>query len=117
MRLYIATKWEMRQEAEAFAHLAIRAGHTITYRWWEAEQDSSVQVSLDAVGVMQADMLVVLAETNQAYKGVYVEMGIAIGRNIPIRLVGTGLDCCIFSKHPYVQHRTLADLFVDLGIV
>ncbi len=104
MRIYVATKWEEKDRArEVMADLRHK-GHTITYDWTRCEQFSAEQARNDVMGVMTADALVLIAEKPLAYKGAYVEFGIAVARNIPIYLIGTGMDECIFTQLANVEH-------------
>ncbi|KKL72732.1 hypothetical protein LCGC14_2081950, partial [marine sediment metagenome] len=43
------------------------------------------------------------------YKGLWVEMGIALGEGIPVWVIGTAGDSCIFMNHPLVRK------FVDIN--
>jgi hypothetical protein len=80
-------------------------GHTITYDWTGVEQESSAQAELDRDGVLDAEVLVMLAGRPNQYqfKGTWVEFGIAAGKGIPIFVVGDGADACIFSRLPNVR--------------
>jgi len=103
VNLYIATKWELWPTVADLAVAAKRFGHTITYPWWVHEQASPEQALKDIAGVKTADVLIVLAEQEVPYRGVYVELGVALSAGIPVWLVGTGLDQCLFAKHPLVK--------------
>ncbi len=102
MRVYVATKYENRVRAQEVMELLRELGHEITYDWTTNEQVSAQQAALDAQGVATADALIFIAEEAYAYAGAYVEMGIAIGRGIPVLVLGHAIDACIFTKLPNV---------------
>lgn len=111
MKIYVATKWEERFYARQVMDALVAAGHTITYDWTHGEQISREQAELDKRGVMTADALVVIAERDLAYKGTYVEFGIAVARGIPIYIEGNAIDGCIFTKLPEVR-RGITSLLI-----
>ena len=114
MKIYVATKWENRSEANRVLALLRSAGHHITYDWTVWEQESTEQALADLSGVLNADCLIVLAEQDLPYKGTYVELGAALAAGLTIYLVGDGLDACLFSKHPDVQKLSLVQVFADI---
>lgn len=103
MNIYVAAKWEDRLRARVYMHLLEDAGHTITYDWTECTDFSPAQASRDKQGVMEADALVFIAVDNLNYKGALVEMGIAVGRGIPIYIVGKAIDECLFTVLPEIR--------------
>lgn len=102
MRVYIATKWENREEAQSVAAALEMVGHVITCPWWLNEQMTPEQAQADVKGVMTADALLLLVEKDYQYKGALVEFGIAIALDIPIYVVGHAIDSCIFLLLPQV---------------
>lgn len=87
------------------------AGHDITFNWTMIEHlrpyDTNSSASEDAAiresqGVMNADVLVVLS--HESGVGMYVELGIAIGNGIPVRVVTNTKDShTMFFHHPLVK--------------
>lgn len=87
MKIYVATKYECKEEARAAMKSLQEAGHTITHDW-SKDNINSGDTSLerhtiqrrhafdDLVGVAEADVLVVLAH-DLAY-GTMVELGYAL---------------------------------------
>jgi len=110
MKVYVASKWEERPRVQAVMAYLRSFGHTITYDWTHCEQFSQEQAQRDVQGVMDADILIFIAEEDLPYKGAYVEFGIAVARGIPIYVTGNAIDQCIFTLLPNV-HRGLPDLF------
>lgn len=103
MKLYISTKWEQRGLATGLMRYAEHHGHSITYDWTVCDIESPTGAAMDIIGVITADLLIILAEQELPYRGVYVELGAALGCHIPVWLVGHGLDACLFAKHPLVK--------------
>lgn len=111
MRIYVATKYEEKVRAKEVAQQLEAVGHTITYAWWNNEQVSSAQAVADAAGVETADALVLIVEKDLPYAGALVEFGIAVGRGIPIYILGSAIDeRCIFMKLPNLHRNGLASL-------
>src|SRR4051812_27671723 len=113
MKLYVAAKWEDRPRARVIMDRLIAAGHTITYDWTRAEQFSIAQACHDKQGVMDADALVFIAEHDYAFKGAYVELGMAVARGIPIYILGEAINACIFILLPEV-HRGIGPLLTPI---
>lgn len=107
MNFYVATKWEDRDSAKVLMDALVKRGHHITYDWTVQGQESAQQAIADLQGVLSADYLVVLAEHNRSYRGVYVELGFALAAGKPVLLVGDGLDECLFTRHPLVSKVAL----------
>lgn len=97
-RIYIAASSRNHTGAAHFAGQAEAAGHTITHRWWlqvAADHAAGIQhdhelsfdarrtvAYQDALGVLAADMLVVLASPKSL--GAHFECGLAWGARMPI---------------------------------
>ena len=109
MNLYLAAPWASRDTLPAIATQFEAAGHTIIERWWEhADVDFANPRNIpelediatrDFMGVVQADVLVVI--NSALSEGKAVEMGIAIARFIPIILVGTRTNIFHFIPSVY----------------
>ncbi len=115
MNIYVAGGLELIDVArKLITFLAAVPGITITYDW---TQHGSVQglgpgryrevATREAQGVLDADLVIAIP----GGKGTHVEMGIAIGRGIPIMLLDpnsllwkTDLTRdCVFHFHPLVS--------------
>ena len=115
MRIYCAAKYEERERLVPEVYAKLReAGHVITHDWTGESDENIPPRELDAYhaacaaddidGVMRADVLVLLP--HERGKGLYVELGIAFARKIPVicwDYSGELLDC-IFLVHPDVIH-------------
>lgn len=96
MRIYIAGPWIERQNMPAIAARIEAAGHTITHKWWEAEDTKegfeashdilAQQAGWDLNGVRDADLVFLV--NSQKSEGKSVEQGIALAADKPILAVG-----------------------------
>ena len=109
MRIYVASKFEEAPRVRSVMTSLRLAGHTITFDWTHGEQLSAEQANLDVQGVLDAEALVFIAEIPLRYCGALVEFGLALGRGIPIYVMGHCIDQCIFMQLPQV-HRGIEDL-------
>lgn len=116
MKVYVAAKWERKDDARAcFAELR-RFGHVITHDW-TAEDDAGMTpgpehdsylakcADLDVQGVCRADALIVLH--HDALAGGLVEMGMALAfQDRPVIVVGAAGAARqpIFYRLPRVAH-------------
>jgi len=86
------------------------AGHEITFDWTNIEhlrpydknkvacRETAIS---EACGVENADVFVVVAHDKGV--GMYVELGIAIGKGIPIRVITNTESRTMFFHHPLVK--------------
>lgn len=92
MKVYIAAPFVDRARMPEIAEKVEAMGHTVTRKWWEVEdlrQDPKASfdcASLDALGVMEADLMLLINSAKS--EGKAVEQGIAIANGMPIIAVG-----------------------------
>ncbi len=100
MKIYLAAPWNTWSAMPEIAAQFEAAGHAITHRWWEHENNltdadfdnpshlNSLEdcAANDFMGVINADTLIIINSSKS--EGKAAEMGIAIARFIPIILVG-----------------------------
>lgn len=129
-KVFVAAPWPNRGNARFVMDILEAHGATITYDWTQNEVDLtsptaaeelSVLSEKDVAGVLAADWLIALpekhdplSESDVSGRGTWAEVGLAIGRNIPVLLWPTCnlLDLgCIYAVHPQV---TVVDDFLDL---
>lgn len=96
--VYVATKFERKDEARAVMFKLVQEGFKITKDWTQSVNDSQKEADEDLEGVKRADVILVLADKEAVYKGTIFEMGYANALNIPIIVVGDALDKMIFMK-------------------
>lgn len=121
MRYYIATRLENHENHNALRDLLAAHGHEITYDWtahgpvWQEGTDRIREVAeLEAKGVLEADLVIVLLPGG---RGTHVELGMAIaaGRKVLLQsphrqLLGATPETCAFYHHPLVM-ATSGSLF------
>lgn len=107
-RIYVAAKWEEKDEARQVMSQLEAHGHTITYDWTSCLLADLAQAQADLKGVLDADAFVGIFERDLPYCGALVEFGMALGRGIPCYLIGHAIDVergrCIFTQLPNVTH-------------
>ena len=102
MNVYVATKWENRDEAARVMKDLQDLGHVITCDWTTVDQESQAQAAADMAGVLFAEAVIVLAEQDWPFKGTYVEMGMALAAGTQVYIVGPYANT-IFDKLPTVR--------------
>lgn len=111
MRIYIAAKFEDQERVRHIMEWLRLAGHVITHDWTANAQVNREQAQADLDGVMTADALLLVVEKHFNYCGALVEFGVALGRGIPIYVLGSALDeRCIFMRLPELR-RDISPLF------
>jgi nucleoside 2-deoxyribosyltransferase len=129
-RFYIATRLE-----NAAGHARVRAlleerGHVLTYDWTahgsvqdQGEARLRQVAQAETSGVVTADAVIVLLPGGC---GTHAELGIAIGRDVPVVLHTDGQDerlweadrWCAFYAHPrVVRVRTDQELLAELQLM
>ena len=111
MRIYVAGKYCERFFVKEIYKLLEERGHEITVDWTNHNvypNDSSPDILAtfaddDLRGVLEADLFIGDVLNQHEYKGLWVEMGIALGKGIPVWLIGENGDACIFSNHHTVR--------------
>jgi len=96
MRIYVASKFENKEEVRHAYKLFREAKHQITFDWTQEDASSKLgqeRISYlkecadrDFCGVVSADCFVLIAHPGM--KGAYVELGIALKTLIQICIVG-----------------------------
>lgn len=99
MKIYVAGGWKYRKDIYTKIILPIvEEGHHITHDWTHAENDISNRTpamnrwfaDLDIDAVKRAEILVVyMNDPEYAYQGTWCEIGVALGRGIPIYIITT----------------------------
>jgi hypothetical protein len=123
MRIYVAGKWEDRLYCRKVMGQLITAGHIITCDWAGHDYpDNNVDswlmyyAMIDVVGVQESDMLVCICTKPYEYRGLYVELGVALACGHPVAIIGHGIDRCIFTSHPLVKrYGGLSRLIKDIS--
>ena len=121
MKLFVSGKvGEGEGSARSAIELVRNAGYEVTFDWTQIEHlkpyDENVEkcreaALLESRGVLDADALIVLA--HPAGVGMYLEMGIAIGRGKPVFVVTDGPSRSMFFYHPLVRRFRTVDEVLD----
>lgn len=129
MKYYIATKLENHAEHNRVRDLLNANGDRITYDWtyhgpvYSSGLARIAEVaSLETHGVLDADYIVVLWPGG---RGTHVELGIALGANIPVVFFSdhdahheASPETCAFYHHRLVERtRTRDELFAAISKV
>lgn len=110
MKFFVSGKVGTEGNVRAVMKALKDAGHEITFDWTKIDQlrpyDENAEASREAVlkessGVKDADVLIILAHDRGV--GMYVELGIAIGSGIPVRVVTDVESRTMFFHHPLVK--------------
>ncbi len=110
MKFFVSGKVGVERDVRAAMKALKDAGHEITFDWTKIDQlrpyDENAEASREAAlkescGVEDADVLIILA--NDRGVGMYVELGIAIGSGIPVRVVTDVESRTMFFHHPLVK--------------
>ena len=62
-----------------------------------------VPSTLSSWAARECDAIICVLETPYIYKGLWVEMGVALALDKPVYVVGNAGDSCIFMNHPLVK--------------
>lgn len=124
MRIYVAGKWQEKAQVRKVQAALVEAGHKITFDWtqdnlgydeplgkdwvqiyskWYNPADLADQAHNDLVGVQTCDAIVICAMNPHKYSGTLCEMGIALGCQHPVYIIGDCLDHNIFTWLSWVK--------------
>lgn len=124
MRIYVAGKYQEREFVRTIYDKLKLMGHSITVDWTNHDvlPEDDIKELLgkfaeeDIAGVTEADLLIAVLVNQHEYKGLWVEMGVALGLEKPVYILGSEGDSCIFANHPLVRKfNKLNELLVALG--
>lgn len=122
MKVYLAGPWVDRQQFPSIAAKFEAAGHVVTERWWEKEDETGNHIDdtdseyleeralADFEGVVRADAMVLV--NSKKSEGKAVETGIAAARFLPIVLIGSRSN--VFHYLPNVYLVPDIDAAVEL---
>lgn len=102
MRVYLAAPWELKQEVQRHAQTMTDEGFHVTSTW-HAEAPSRAYAALkpwdkracaerDLAQIQDSDALLVFTTGSRTTGGHLVELGYALGRGMPVAVVGHGRD-------------------------
>lgn len=120
MRFFVSGKVGAENGATEVMHILRKAGHEITFDWTtiphlrpydinsSAARDAAL---LESRAVKDADILVLIPHERGV--GLFVELGIAIGAGIPIRVITKGESQTMFFHHPLVKRLASVDELIS----
>lgn len=121
MKFFVSGKVGNDNIAKSLMKALKDAGHEITFDWTSIEHlrpyDKNAARSREAAisencGVKNADVLVIIAHDKGV--GMYVELGIAIGVGIPVRVVTKNEESrTMFFHHPLVRKVNSIDEVIE----
>jgi len=123
MKFYIAGKWQDRHTIKWLVSKLLEKGHSISCDWTNHNFDKNgviatkskllqiVQEDID--GVANCDTYVGVLVKDYNYKGLWVEMGIAIALGKNIFTIGEAGDSCIFMNHPHIRRFRTIEEFLE----
>ena len=111
MEIYVAAKYQDRDRVRELYYELSYLGHEITVDWTNQDKypnDAPAEklkgfAEDDVRGVKEAKLLIALMTIKYEYKGLWVELGIALGKGIPVWVIGDAGDSCLFMNHPLVR--------------
>ena len=112
MKFFVSGKIGVERDAKEVMQILRDAGHEITFDWTVTEhlkpydrkpRACRMAAVVDVNGVKEADVFVILPHERGI--GMYIELGIAISSEIPIRVVVNPWlkSCTMFYYHPLVK--------------
>jgi len=107
VKFFVSGKFEDRENVRKLMDKIQGLRHAITYDWTideEADEGYPVINTInDLRGVQMCDILACRFIEENNYRGSLTELGIALGLNKRICVIGHGADKCIFVNHPSMQ--------------
>ncbi len=110
MKFFVSGKVDVEGDVRSVMKALQAAGHEITFDWTTIDHlrpyDENAGACREAAveeshGVEEADVLIVLSHERGV--GMYVELGIAIGFGVPVRVVTDVESRTMFFHHPLVK--------------
>lgn len=128
MKIYVAGSRYDRDRVNQVQGELKKRGHIITHDWTQhfregkTETDTSAYTKeelasyamSDERGVREADLVVTLMLRNFSYRGVWTEVGIALGTGKLVILIGEYANTQVFAYHPKVIRFKTIEEFYDM---
>lgn len=113
MKIYLAAPWVDRELMPELAAKLEAAGHTLTWKWWETEDTSEGERTVEALayqalkdfrGVVECQTLVLW--NSKKSEGKAVEQGVALAKNKEIIAIGKRGDGTSSNVFHYLPNYT-----------
>ncbi len=116
MKIYIGASFPKIAKASSLAN-ALRNSHEITSIWHDADAKydpaNSSRAVRDLHQVQQAELVIIYIGDSSSGGGRHCELGIAIGLNKKIILIGE-YDNCVFERLPWISRSTTEEVIRGL---
>ena len=123
--IYVAGKWDEKAHVRTVQKTLTDAGHDVISVWTQSKDTTSEnglrnQALIDYCSLQECDVLVMALVNEEKYTSSspnrYVEMGIALGRQIPIYILGAAREDEMFHRLPWIKKvEHVNDLVLHLG--
>ena len=124
MLVYIAGKWEEKPEVRKIRKIFGDAGIDVISVWLDSRDVKSPaglrnQAMIDFCSLMECEALVMVLVNEENYTSSspnrYVEMGICLGKRIPVYIIGDPRPDEIFHRLPWVKRNmSVEEVIADL---
>ena len=113
MLIYVGGKWQEKPAVREVQAALTEAEHDVISIWTGSKDITSdrglmQQALIDYCGLQEADVFVLVLNNEDQYlagsPNRYVEMGIALGRQIPVYVLGKAREDEIFHRLPWIKH-------------
>ena len=104
--LYVAGKYQLKNDIHARIRSLERLGHHITHDWTTlgAKDDLSYCASKDFEAVKKAEIIVACMEKKLLYAGTWFELGVALALQKEVVIIGNSMSDHVFYHHPQIIH-------------
>lgn len=107
MKVYVAGKFEDRENIRSIYHILKQYGHTIALDWTNHEHPKSDKEQeqwaiADIEGVKQCDTLIAIFSKDYRYRGALIEVGAALALGKPVIIIGSNENSSTLLHHPLV---------------
>lgn len=110
---YIASKYENKPDVQKLRDQLIALGHTITEDWTVSKEENNNRAAVACWnGVIDCDVFIGLFDKPYAFKGAYVELGMAIAYHKIIVIIGHHADAQVFIHLSWFNKFATVEQFV-----
>jgi nucleoside 2-deoxyribosyltransferase len=98
MKIYVAARYTKKDEARQVADELTALGHEVTSQWVYTGVDDDLVLAAfrDLADIEKADAILLLTQWLDGGKGMWVEVGYALGTGTPVYLYPNMVESCVF---------------------
>jgi hypothetical protein len=116
VKYYVASKFENKESVRDIYYALIEHGHIITEDWTHSVVEGEQAALDDKRGVAECDVFIGLFDIDAAYKGAYIEFGMAIALDKVIVIIGPYADRSTFIHLPgIIRYDTIAHFMKSIN--